>query len=136
MFSSRRHRKQRFMSKLHEQFIKLCSVKATAARGIDFLHGFVTGKTAFVGCDADAWAIGAVERVDVDAFGAAEFMVDEVEGCEVCVERSREFGERRGEVSVEVVDNIEDGKKIDEKHDCSFYGSQLVRREKKFGMGL
>ena len=105
------------MSKLHEQFIEFCSVKAAAARSVDFLHGFVARKTAFVGCDANDWAIGAVERVDVDAFGAAEFMVDEVEGCEVCVERSGEFGERGGEVSVEIVDDIEDGKKIDEKHD-------------------
>lgn len=107
------------MSKLHKQFIKLCSVKATAARSVDFLHRFIAGKTAFVGCDADDGAIGAVERVDVEAFGAAEFMVDEVEGCEVCVKWSWEFGERGYEVGVEVVDDIEDGKKVDEKHDCS-----------------
>jgi hypothetical protein len=98
------------MSKLHKQFIKLCSVKATAARSIDFLHGFIARKTAFVGCDADDGAIGAVERVDVEAFGAAEFMIDEVEGCEVCVERSGDFGERRGEMGVKVVEDIEDGK--------------------------
>jgi hypothetical protein len=107
------------MSKLHKQFIKLCSVKATAARSIDFLHGFIARKTAFVGCDADDWAIGVVQGVDVDAFGTAEFMIDEVEGCEVCVERSWEFGERGCKVSVEVVDDIEDNKEIDEKHDCS-----------------
>jgi hypothetical protein len=110
MLTPRRHGKQSLMSKLHEQFVKLCSVIATAARSVNFLHGFVAGETAFVGCDADGWAIDAVEVVDVEASIAGEFCVDEGEGCEVCVEGSGEFGERGGEVGVEVVENEENRK--------------------------
>jgi hypothetical protein len=110
MLTPRGHGKQSLMSKLHEQFIKLCSVVATTARSVDFFHGFVAGETTFVGCDADDGAIGAVEVVDVEASVAGEFCVDEVEGGEVCVEGPGEFGEWGGQMSVEVVDEEENRK--------------------------
>ena len=119
MLTPRRHRKQRFTSKLHEQLIKFCSVKATAARSIDFFHGGVGRETAFVGGDADYGAVGAVEGVDVEASAAGEFCDDERERGEVCVPWSWEFGERGCEAGVEVVGDEADGYEIDEKHDCS-----------------
>ena len=46
-----------------------------------------------------------MEVVDVDASGAREFVIDEDEWGEICVERSWEFGEWGGEVGVEIVED-------------------------------
>ena len=126
MLTPRRHRKQRFTSKLHEQFIKFCSVKATAARSVDFFHGSVGRETAFVGGDADDGAVGAVEGVDVEASAAGEFCDDEREGGEVCVPWSWEFGEGGCEAGVDVVGNKADKNKVYEKHDWSCQSGRRV----------
>lgn len=123
---------------MHEQFIKFCSVKATAARSVDFLHGGVGRETAFGGGDADYGAICAVEVIDVEASKAGEFVVDENEGGEEGVPWSGEFGERRGEVGVEVVSDEANGNKVDEKHDgIDRSGQPILRgREKRMKLSI